>query len=124
MYQALNFYSNQCQIPTDNPLSFLELYQGEIQNANVHLSNLIKSLQLAGLTRLSLTCVQDFQEMARLVGQMAGNLSLLKQNALDTLELLRCDNIVPLYTSTFFDAICTSSIQGATWAYSGKEIVD
>jgi hypothetical protein len=120
MYQALDFYSNQCQIPSDNPLSFLERYQGEIQNSNFQLSNFSKSLLMSGLNRLTLPCVEEFQEISGLVGQMTGNLSLLKQNALDTLDLMGCDNIVPIYTSTFFDATCTSSIQGATWAYSGK----
>jgi hypothetical protein len=120
MQQALNFYVNQCQIPGDNPFSFLEAYQEEIQNADYQVNSLSSTFESVGLDKLTLTCGRDFQEIAGLADQMANNLSLLKQNALDTLELLRCDNIVPIYTSTFFDATCTYSIQGATWAYSCK----
>jgi hypothetical protein len=120
MYQALNFYINQCRIPSDNPFSFLELYQEEIKNAEFQINSLSSSLETVGLDQLTLICGRDFQEIAGLADQMSGNLSVLKQNALDTLELLRCDNIVPIYTNTFYDGACTSSIQGATWAYSGK----
>jgi hypothetical protein len=120
LYQAVTFYIDQCQIPSDNPFSSLEIYQEKIQNADSQLKIFSSSLASVSLDQLTLICGRDFQEIVGLADQMTVNLSLLTQNTLDTLELLRCDNIVPIYTSTMYNAICTTSIQGATWAYSGK----
>lgn len=47
----------------------------------------------------------------------------LAGSASATLSLLRCENILPLYTDTFYDGTCTYSIKGVTWAFAAFMVV-
>ena len=119
LVQAIKFYTNQCQDPSGNPVDFIQGYVEQIDIANTQVAALDVTLSLVGLDRLELLCGRDFQEMANLTKQMSTNLGILKSSGNDTLELLRCDRIVPIYTSTVFDGTCNYSVQGVTWTFAG-----
>lgn len=119
LFQAIKYYTNQCMDASGNPFVFIQAFNQQISEANVQVAALDASLSLVGLDRLELVCGRDFQEMAGLTGQMSTNLGILTSSSEDTLELLRCEKLVPIYTSTVFDGTCNYSVNGVTWTFAG-----
>lgn len=68
-------------------------------------------------------CGRDFTEIDGLTSQMVLNLDTLQSNAADTLSLLRCENLVPLYTDTVYNGTCTYSVKGITWTFSAFLVI-
>ena len=119
LFQAIKFYTNQCMDASGNPFVFIEAFSEQIADADTQVASLDASLSLVGLDRLELLCGRDFQEIAGLTQQMSTNLGILKTSTEDTLDLLRCDRLVPIYTSTVFEGTCNYSVQGVTWTFAG-----
>ena len=46
-----------------------------------------------------------------------------REMSYDALNILRCDNIVTLYTYPVYDGSCTYSINGVTWAFASFTVV-
>ena len=55
--------------------------------------------------------------------ELKENMGRLAGSASASLSLLRCDNILPLYTDTFYNGTCTYSIKGVTWAFAAFMVV-
>ena len=123
LFRAIGYYIQQCINPDDDPFAFIATYGSQIEDADAQVTNLDVSLQQAGLERLEVLCGRNFDEIAGLTDQMALNLMTLQENARDTLELLRCDNLVPIYTSTVYRGTCTYSVQGVTWTFAAFLVI-
>ena len=119
LYQAIKYYTNQCTVASGNPFYLIQDFAEQIASADTQVASLDASINSVGLDRLEVLCGRDFQEIAGLTEQMSTNLGILKTSSEDTIELLRCDNLVPIYTSTVYDGTCNYSIRGVTWTFAG-----
>lgn len=54
---------------------------------------------------------------------MTNNLQTLSDNIVDTLGLLSCERIVPIYVNSVYGATCTYSVNGVTWTWAGFFVV-
>jgi hypothetical protein len=50
-------------------------------------------------------------------------IKVLLKSAIDMISLLNCDNIVPIYQTTFYDATCQHSIKAVIWMFSSSLIM-
>jgi uncharacterized membrane protein len=80
--------------------------------------NVTDNMERISLEQLSLGCNRDFHPLHRALGQMIGVLDALKQSANSVLNLLSCQQVVPIYTEVSYDALCTYSISGFAWIFS------
>ena len=79
--------------------------------------NLTRSLDSISLEQLSLGCNRDFAPLRRSLSQMVGVMDALLQSSNRAINLLRCERIVPVYTSMVYDATCSYSVSGFTWMF-------
>jgi len=86
-------------------------------------ANLSASLEAVTVERLNLICGKDFGPFEGLLNTMASNLQILSDNAQDTLSLLSCERVVPLYVNSVYGATCTYSINGVTWTWAAFLVV-
>ena len=118
VYRAVAYYVDQCTDPSGNPFAFISAYNDQIVLADSQVASLAGSLDIVGVDTLGTICGRDFTDIASLVDLMATNLRILKTSAQDTMNLLQCDRLVPIYTATVYDGTCTYSIQGVTWTFA------
>jgi len=123
LIRAVTFYINQCMETENDPFGFIATYLGQIDDAEVQVGDLDTTIAQVGASRLTMLCGRDFTEIAGLTSKMVFNLDVLQSNAGDTLDLLRCENLVPLYTSTVYDGTCTYSVRGITWTFSAFLVI-
>lgn len=67
---------------------------------------------------LALYCNRDFEPVEAVVESMNELLGTLTRSLDRTLELISCDVIVPIYTSTTYDATCQYSMSAVFWVFS------
>jgi hypothetical protein len=120
LIRAASFYINQCMNATNDPFAFIDTFRDQIEVADVQVSDLDTSIEQVGISRLTILCGRDFTEIDGLTSQMVLNLKTLQSNAADTLSLLQCESLVPLYTDTVYNGTCTYSVKGITWTFSGR----
>ena len=87
------------------------------------MNDLYTSLQAVGVSNLAVACGQDFGPYEGLLTSMVENLSILSQNARDTVSLLSCERIVPIYVNAVYGGTCTYSVQGVTWTWCALLVV-
>lgn len=117
-FQVVRFYVTQCL--AEDPFAFVADYRDQIEGADLSVQELDLTIQSVGVTRLQELCGDRVLDVASLTSVMLENLALLRESAKDTVELLRCDNIVPIYTRTVYGGTCTYSVQGVTWTFAGE----
>lgn len=117
-FQVVRFYVTQCL--AEDPFAFIADYRDQIEGADISVQELDLTIQSVGVTRLQELCGDRVLDIASLTSVMLENLALLRASAKDTVELLRCDNIVPIYTQTVYGGTCTYSVQGVTWTFAGE----
>lgn len=88
------------------------------ESAATTVNDLSSSLEQVTIEALNLYCGKDFGPFEGLLSQMSDNLSILSDNARDTLSLLSCDKIVPIYVNSVYGAACTYSVTGVTWTWA------
>ena len=87
------------------------------ETARETVENLSTSLESVTVARLNLICGKDFGPFEGLLSTMTNNLQILSDNARDTLSLLSCERVVPLYVNSVYGAACSFSINGVTWTW-------
>lgn len=85
--------------------------------------NLTKSMDDVSIEQLSLGCNRDFRPLHRSLSQMVGVLDALLQASNRAISLLRCEKIVPVYTTFVYDGTCKYSVSGFTWIFACLFIV-
>jgi hypothetical protein len=78
----------------------------------------LRSIESTTLQQLSQECGQEYAPIVELLKQLQGHIDVLSKTSIRALNLLTCQNIVPLYTNAIYDATCTYSIDGATWVFA------
>ncbi len=121
-HYCLFVYMQQCTV-ADDPFGFIRDYQQQIETAQATVATLSDSLQAVTVARLNLICGKDFGPFEGLLATMASNLQILSDNAVNTLDLLSCERIVPIYVNSVYGATCTYSINGVTWTWSAFFVI-
>lgn len=116
---------NAQQCSTENPLSFLSDYEDDFIVAKGKIDSLFVAVNSStvGNSTLSMLCGDSLTGFVGTLSVLKTNVVTLAQSAAVALELLRCENIVALYTNTFFGGTCTYSVNGVTWAFSSFMVV-
>lgn len=123
-YQITRYYANQCTSEAIiDPFIFLRSFDGALIQGKGMVQNFTNALDGASLEQLSLACNRDFAPLQRSLAQMVGVMEALIQASERTINLLRCDRIVPVYTDIVYGATCTHSVTGFTWLFSSLLIV-
>lgn len=65
----------------------------------------------------------DFESTLELADVLVTRLDELVKAASSVLAAIACDNLVPLYTSTFYNGTCEYSIQGVTWTFAAFLVI-
>lgn len=75
------------------------------------------------IEELSLYCSRDFTPVSEVILSMDELLRNLQTSLQRALNLLSCELIVPIYTSTVYDGVCTYSITAVYWVFSSSIVL-
>jgi hypothetical protein len=97
--------------------SFFFFFQQQAKGKNV-LNVFLRSIEDTTLQQLSQECGQEYAPIVELLKQLQVHIDVLSKTSIRALNLMSCQNIVPLYTNAIYDATCTYSIVGAKWVFA------
>jgi hypothetical protein len=119
--KIVRYYVSQCF--SADPFAFLTAYADEIQTVKQNITDFVETVQVAAAAAINQTCVGESSTMQSLANTVKDDIQVLSRNVYDALNILRCDNIVTLYTYPVYDGTCTYSINGVTWAFASFTVV-
>lgn len=73
--------------------------------------------------QLSQECGADYGPTLQLLNQLRTHMSILLDSSHRSMELMGCQNIVPLYTTTIYEGTCNSSITAASWIFASYFVI-
>ena len=73
--------------------------------------------------QLSQECGVEYGPALQLLKQLKTYTAILTDSSNRALQLMKCQNIVPLYTSTVYEATCDVSVRAATWLFAALFVV-
>lgn len=115
-YQTVQFYSSQCR--DENPWQFLEGFYGDMKNATESLEAFVEAISSTeSQPLLELGCGGTLGPVLELLDQFLSHATALMDAGSKAIDLVKCKNIVPLYTRTVYEATCVSSIRGTKWCF-------
>jgi hypothetical protein len=109
-------------LPYVRIVSLLLLFQKQ-QTAVVTVNDLSSSLAAVGVESINSFCGKDFGPFVGLLNTLQSNLSILNDNARNTIDLMSCDRIVPIYINSVYGATCTYSVKGVTWTWASFLVI-
>ena len=122
IFQGVWYYINQCQNET-SPFDFLSDYQESLHIFQNQLQEYSFQLQQEETT-CSNDDTDEIRVLLEMLSDMSGSSKILETLSKDLFWLLRCDDIVaPMYVDPIYDATCTHSMRGVTWAFASFLIV-
>lgn len=87
------------------------------------LTTLTASLGSGGtLAELALYCNRDFNSVDTLLSQMGSILDSLVVAITQTIDILSCERIVPLYHKAVYEGACQYSVSAVFWVFSASII--
>mmetsp|Transcript_45499 Transcript_45499/g.67042 ORF Transcript_45499/g.67042 Transcript_45499/m.67042 type:complete len:643 (+) Transcript_45499:127-2055(+) len=113
LYTAVEYYVQGCN--TDDPFEFISTYQVQLENALTESKSLMDTLRGLDIEELSQLCGNDVSASVTGFQQLDLNMRVLLESAKQTVNLVSCNRINPLYVQTFHEAICTHSMTGLSW---------
>lgn len=116
VYVIMVFYVGQCT--SESPFEFLDKYRSAILEANALIFQFSDVVTAAGTAALSETCETNVTIVEAANSVVLTNLDKLLSGVQEIQDLLRCSNIVRLYTDPVYDGTCIYSINGFTWAWA------
>jgi hypothetical protein len=75
------------------------------------------------LGRLTALCGEDYTSVQILAEAVITRLETLVRAAFGVVAALSCENIAPLYTSTFYNGTCEYSVEGVTWTFASFLVI-
>lgn len=120
-YKAVTFYTNQCT--TSDPWEFLQIYYTQLMTANDSLDVFAEAVVTATAEQLSQECGADYGPVLQLLNQLRTHTTILLDSSTRSMQLMGCENIVPLYTSTIYEGTCVSSITAASWIFASFFVI-
>jgi hypothetical protein len=121
VFQIVDWYVGQC-ISSD-PFGFVTQYSDEIEAAIREIGDWVDALSASGDLALTQVCSTEVVLLTGLSRIIQENVNVLLESTLRAIELLRCANIINLYTDPVYDGTCTYSVTGVTWAFASFIVV-
>mmetsp|Transcript_1347 Transcript_1347/g.1877 ORF Transcript_1347/g.1877 Transcript_1347/m.1877 type:complete len:559 (-) Transcript_1347:99-1775(-) len=115
-FDVISFYTNQCR--TDSPWEFLEGYHFDLTTAQDRVDTFTNAIIATTPDQLSQECGVDYNPTLQLLVQLQTYTRILSDSSQRSMDLMSCQNIVPLYTATVHESTCSTSITAATWLFS------
>mmetsp|Transcript_3085 Transcript_3085/g.8361 ORF Transcript_3085/g.8361 Transcript_3085/m.8361 type:complete len:720 (+) Transcript_3085:382-2541(+) len=112
-YDIMVFYTSQCTAP--NPWLFLQGHYTDLARGKSILGEFLQSIEDTTLGQLSQECGHEYGPIVELLIQLQDLITILAQMSKRALNLMRCSKVVPLYTTSLYEATCTMSPIGLTW---------
>mmetsp|Transcript_39240 Transcript_39240/g.102730 ORF Transcript_39240/g.102730 Transcript_39240/m.102730 type:complete len:236 (+) Transcript_39240:1-708(+) len=123
VYDVVAYFVDQCRDGQD-PFAPLKQFSPELNTASDSISQLQGSfIDEAIIEELSLYCSRDFTPVSEVILSMDELLRNLQTSLQRALNLLSCELIVPIYTSTVYDGVCTYSITAVYWVFSSSIVL-
>jgi hypothetical protein len=119
--QLIGYYTQKCN-PEYDPFGFLSTYLNDLDKAIDSTNTAIITVE-GNQDLLLAQCGRDFTELTNLMKDMSNTLKLLKQQAVRSLDLVRCENINKLYVNTFHEAGCTYSVDAMAWIFASSLVI-
>jgi len=120
-YDVMLFYTHQCAKP--NPWQFLEGHYTDLARGKNILGEFLRSIADTTLGQLSQECGHEYGPIVELLLQLQELISILAQTSTRALNLMACQNVVPIYTTFIYDAACSMSPIGLTWMLSCSVVI-
>merc|ERR1711907_317108 len=120
-YNVILFYTNQCDLTKFdvNPWAFLENHYADLAYGKNVLDQFISTMDDdTTLQQLTQECGLQYAPVVELLKQLKGHINILADTSVRALNLMKCQNIVPLYTNLMYEASCQYSVVGAAWVFS------
>jgi hypothetical protein len=118
LYQIANHYVSQCTAEV-YPFQVLRDIFPLVTNGRAQIDQVGSYLNDTALIgQLSLLCGRDYSSFTTLINHVDGLIASLLQELSATLEFVSCNAIVPLYTSTVYDGMCSFLPDAVFWVFS------
>lgn len=86
--------------------------------AKASLDIFAEAIATATTDQLSQECGADYSPTLQLLNQLRTYVSILLDSSNRSIELMGCQQVVPLYTTTVYEGLCNSSITAASWLFA------
>mmetsp|Transcript_1295 Transcript_1295/g.1734 ORF Transcript_1295/g.1734 Transcript_1295/m.1734 type:complete len:587 (-) Transcript_1295:163-1923(-) len=117
-FRVADWYINQCQ-SVEDPLNETRSFRPDLNSSRSSLQDLIDDIRIDGkLDELGVYCNRDYDTLDILLESMQSIVDVLIQSLDRLLDLVACGRIIPLYTSTVYDAGCSYSPKAVIWVFS------
>lgn len=120
-YDVMVFYTHQCTKP--NPWQFLEGHYADLARGRTILGEFLRSIEDTTLGQLSQECGHEYGPIVELLIQLQDLITILAQTSIRALNLMSCRNIVPLYTTSLYEATCTMAPNAQTWVLACSVVI-
>lgn len=118
-YTATRFYTTQCQ--ATDPFTFLDTYSAELGAASSALQTLSNSLTTTKIAELEVACgANSVDGISAAVSTMKEHIDELEPQLNSVLELLKCDNLVPMFTTIVYEAACSDTVHSFYYGWVCK----
>jgi len=120
-YDSIKFYSHQCTV--ESPFEFLETYDQSLTMSDSSLTQMRGTIDGGSIADLSQKCGIDYNVILELVTQLQTHTTILSDTVQRILNLLRCESIVPLYTTVIYDSMCESNMNAWQWLFLSSFLI-
>ena len=110
-----NWFISQCTTG-DNPFTELSVVARELKLGAGKLAILSSALEMPSLSEY---CGRDYKELQQLVLRLNEIVVLYSDNALETVDTLSCDRVVPLYVDAVYGNMCSTVPTDLFWIFCG-----
>ena len=118
VFMATKFYVSQCQ--SEYPFDVLDDFQDDLDSASLSLSEMESTFASQSMESIVAQCGTDAEGIDSLVSTLNSHILNVQEVLQAVQSNLTCDDVVPIFTSTAFDAACNVSVSGLYYSYVCK----
>jgi len=129
-FQIFKFYIYQCQ--SEHPFRSVEEYFSQLGSSELQFQKLVDALSsvdasLPGsgqnstrlLAEINVPCKAYAEQIYRITDTVIYDVKSLLDIVVEIFDILKCDSVVPLYTTPTYEGACKQSVSGLTWIFAG-----
>lgn len=116
-YQLPFYILEGCHPTSNNPLTFIDTYQHQLQDVIISFNQFSAVTGSIGVENLNDICQRDVSTMISSIDILKSSFVDVFQIALNVLSLLSCERLNQLYVKTLHESFCTYSMSTFSWVY-------
>jgi hypothetical protein len=117
-YKVSKYYIDKCIDPANDPLTEVKSYLEYIRSKESAIQQLADQLtDESNVAQLSLHCNRNFDGVDLLLDNVLDLFRLTLASVQRIMDLLSCERIVPLYTTSVYQGTCEYSSKAVYWMY-------